>query len=68
LRRFEHLEIGLEQTFTLLVTLAWTFGITVIVYQPGPGQRAFGAISPGILSSSGIYWSAHRKQLFQTRF
>ena len=46
--------------FRLLVTvfigLCWTYGLTVMVYQPGQPQNDFAVLTPYIKSSTGIYW------------
>jgi len=42
--------------FTVFVSLCWTYGLMVLVYQPGPSQRDFAVLTPSILMSSGIYW------------
>jgi hypothetical protein len=41
--------------FTIFVSLCWTYGMMVIVYQPGPGQDAFAVLTPSLRSSTGIY-------------
>jgi uncharacterized membrane protein YdfJ with MMPL/SSD domain len=42
--------------FTIGVSLCWTAGLCVLVYQPGPAQRAFGVLTPSVLDSSGIFF------------
>ena len=42
--------------FTVFISLCWTYGLMVLVYQPGKEQRDFAVLTPSILQSSGIYW------------
>lgn len=48
--------VAFRLTFTVFVSLAWTYGLMVLVYQPGSGQDAFAVLTPSILDSTGIYW------------
>lgn len=48
--------LALRLAFTVFISLCWTYGLMVLVYQPGPSQRDFAVLTPSILSSSGIYW------------
>jgi uncharacterized membrane protein YdfJ with MMPL/SSD domain len=41
---------------TIFIGLAWTYGLTVMVYQPGQPQDDFAVLTPYIKSSTGIYW------------
>ena len=54
---FGSVVIPLRLAGTIFVSLAWSFGLTVLVYQPGPGQEAFKKLTPDALApSSGLYW------------
>lgn len=48
--------LALRLLFTVSISLLWTYGLMVMVYQPGSGQDFFSFITPSILDSSGIYW------------
>jgi uncharacterized membrane protein YdfJ with MMPL/SSD domain len=48
--------LAIRLLFTVSISLLWTYGLMVIVYQPGSGQDFFSFLTPSILSSSGIYW------------
>ena len=41
---------------TIFIGLCWTYGLTVMVYQPGQPQDDFAVLTPYIKSSTGIYW------------
>ena len=55
---FSFLSVGLGARLiaTIAMSLCWSFGLSVLIYQPGPAQAAFAQITPTILASSGIYW------------
>ncbi len=53
---FWSLLLTLRLLYTIFVSLAWTYGLMVLVYQPGPAQSAFAVLTPTILSSVGVYW------------
>ena len=53
---FRSVGLAARLIVTLALSLVWTFGFSVLVYQPGQSQRDFSVISPTILASSGIYW------------
>jgi hypothetical protein len=53
---FRSVGLAARLIFSLALCLCWTFGLSVLVYQPGPAQDAFAKITPTILASSGIYW------------
>jgi len=53
---FRSVGLAVRLIATLALSLCWTFGLTVLVYQPGPAQNAFANITPTILASSGVYW------------
>jgi uncharacterized membrane protein YdfJ with MMPL/SSD domain len=53
---FKSVGLAVRLIVTLALSLCWTFGLTVLVYQPGPAQNAFANITPTILASSGVYW------------
>ncbi len=53
---FGSIGLVVRLAYTVFVSLCWTYGLMVLVYQPGPGQDAFSHITPSILFSSGIYW------------
>jgi predicted RND superfamily exporter protein len=38
------------------ISLVWTFGLAVLIYQPGDAQNFFARQTPSLLSSSGLYW------------
>jgi len=48
--------LALRLLVTLFVSLSWTYGVMVLVYQPGPAQDAFSKLTPSILASTGVYW------------
>jgi len=48
--------IALRLAFTVFVSLCWTYGLMVLVYQPGKSQNDFAVLTPSIMASSGIYW------------
>lgn len=49
--------IPIRLAATVFVSLSWTYGLTVLVYQPGPAQDSFKKITPEALAdSSGLYW------------
>jgi len=48
--------ISLRLAITIFIGLCWTFGLTVMVYQPGQPQNDFAVLTPYIKQSSGIYW------------
>ncbi len=53
---FGSVGLALRLAVTIFVSLVWTYGLMVLVYQPGPAQDAFAKITPSILASSGLYW------------
>lgn len=53
---FGSIFVALRLAFTIAVSLSITYGLMVLVYQHGPGQRAFAKITPHILESPGVYW------------
>jgi uncharacterized membrane protein YdfJ with MMPL/SSD domain len=53
---FGSIVLSLRLLVTLFVALSWTYGLMVLVYQPGPAQTAFAQLTPSILSSVGLYW------------
>lgn len=53
---FGSVMLSLRLVFTVLISLSWTFGLMVAVYQPGDGQDAFAVLTPSLKTSSGIYW------------
>ena len=53
---FWSLLLTLRLLYTIFVSLTWTYGLMVLVYQPGPAQSAFAVLTPTILSSVGVYW------------
>jgi hypothetical protein len=48
--------LSLRLALTIFCTLCWTYGLMVLVYQPGKSQDDFAVLTPSILSSSGLYW------------
>ena len=48
--------LAVRLAFTVFISLCWTYGLMVLVYQPGKEQRDFAVLTPSILQSSGIYW------------
>jgi uncharacterized membrane protein YdfJ with MMPL/SSD domain len=46
--------LSLRLAFTIFCTLCWTYGLMVLVYQPGKSQDDFAVLTPSILSSSGL--------------
>ena len=53
---FGSVSLALRLVVTTGVSLAWTYGLLVLVYQPGPAQDAFAVVSPTLRASSSIYW------------
>ncbi len=53
---FGSVAVALRLAFTVAVSLAWTYGGVVFVYQPGPGQRALAGLSPALRDSPGLFW------------
>lgn len=53
---FQSVGLGARLIATIAMSLCWSFGLSVLVYQPGPAQTAFAQLTPTILASSGIYW------------
>ena len=53
---FRSVGLSVRLIVTIALSLCWTFGLTVLVYQPGPAQTAFARATPTILASSGVYW------------
>ena len=41
---------------TLCLSLIFVFGLMVLVYQRGPAQEAFMAVTPTLSNSVGVYW------------
>ena len=48
--------IAVRLVITVIISLCWTYGLMVLVYQPGAAQDAFAVISPTLRSSVGLYW------------
>lgn len=48
--------LAVRLALTVFLSLCWTYGLMVLVYQPGDGQEAFARLTPSIKNSSGIYW------------
>ena len=48
--------VALRLAATVVISLAWTYGLMVMVYQPGPDQAAFAVLTPSVMESTGIYW------------
>jgi uncharacterized membrane protein YdfJ with MMPL/SSD domain len=53
---FQSVGLGLRLIATIAMSLCWSFGLSVLVYQPGPAQDFFALSTPTILASSGMYW------------
>jgi uncharacterized membrane protein YdfJ with MMPL/SSD domain len=53
---FGSLLLIIRLAITMFMSLCWTYGLMVLVYQPGPGQRAFQRLTPSLKESTGIYW------------
>lgn len=53
---FGSVSLAARLVVTTGVSLAWTYGLLVLVYQPGPAQDAFEVISPTLRASSSVYW------------
>lgn len=53
---FGSVSLAARLVLTTGVSLAWTYGLLVLVYQPGPAQEAFKAVSPTLRASSSVYW------------
>jgi uncharacterized membrane protein YdfJ with MMPL/SSD domain len=54
---FGSIFIPIRLAATVFISLSWTYGLTVMVYQPGPGQEAFKKLTPDALAdSTGLYW------------
>ena len=53
---FGSVAVALRLVVTVFLSLCWTFGTMVLVYQPGPAQTAFAAISSQLSASIGVYW------------
>lgn len=53
---FASVTLVLRLLFTILYTLGLTYGLMVLVYQPGPSQDSFMKLNPILSASTGIYW------------
>lgn len=53
---FQSVMISLRLAITIIMSLAWTYGLMTMVYQPGPAQTAFAVIGPSLIKSTGVYW------------
>jgi uncharacterized membrane protein YdfJ with MMPL/SSD domain len=53
---FGSLALVVRLIFTMCISLCWTYGMLVLVYQPGPAQDAFERSTPSLANSTGIYW------------
>ena len=53
---FGSVVLVLRLLYTIFVSLSWTYGLMVLVYQPGPAQTAFAVLTPSITASVGVYW------------
>jgi len=48
--------LALRLTVTVFISLAWAYGLMVLIYQPGPAQELFAKLTPILEDSSGVYW------------
>jgi RND superfamily putative drug exporter len=53
---FQSVAIALRLAITIIMSLAWTYGLMTMVYQPGVTQTAFAVIGPSLKHSTGVYW------------
>ncbi len=53
---FGSIMIAVRLAITVFISLSWTYGLMVYVYQPGPSQDDFAVLNPALHSSTGIYW------------
>ncbi len=53
---FRSLLIAVRLIVSLGLSLLWTYGILVLVYQHGAAQDAFARLTPLILQADGVYW------------
>ena len=53
---FRALVIAVRLVVTIFVSLVWTFGLMVLVYQPGAAQDVFISLTPSLANSKGLYW------------
>ena len=53
---FGSIGLTIRLVATVGISLCWTFGLVVLVYQPGTAQDAFAVLTPSLRESSGVYW------------
>ena len=53
---FRSVGISLRLIFSIFLSLCWTYGLLVLIYQPGPAQDAFAVLTPILHESDGVYW------------
>ena len=53
---FRSIVLAVRLVGTIFISLVWTFGLMVLVYQPGPAQDSFKVLTPSLSNSKGLYW------------
>jgi len=53
---FGSIGLAFRLGLTSFMSLSWTYGLMVMVYQPGDAQNAFAVLTPSLNHSSGLYW------------
>jgi uncharacterized membrane protein YdfJ with MMPL/SSD domain len=53
---FRSVSLSVRLVATIFISLIWTFGLMVLVYQPGPAQDSFKVLTPSLSNSKGLYW------------
>lgn len=53
---FRSVGVAVRLIFSIFLSLCWTYGLLVLIYQPGPVQDGLAVLTPILRQSDGIYW------------